>query len=91
MKFTSYTDGLLTNISQTIHSLFGGHPDLSISSQAFINRNKPFWSEFCIMIDTIMFWEPDHCKKSFLTDVKFAEDIIELAKEVLKDEYEYRK
>lgn len=81
-----YTHAVLTQISQTLNVIIGGHPNQSLSSRAYANRDKLFWSDLFIVIETVFFWEKDHCRKAFEVDVRFAKNILKIADEVLKED-----
>ena len=79
----------LTNIailmSQTAHTLLfprTGNPDLTISARAHIEAEvygSPRWTIARDVIDTIFFWDNDHCRGSFERDVRNAEMFLDYA------------
>ena len=69
--------GIAAWISQGINCVFlSGSPDMTVSSRCHINRNKPRWRTARAVINKIFFWQEDHCKASFRSDVGFAMTII---------------
>jgi len=66
--------------SQTINLwLLFGHHDQTVSARCYVNRNHRGWSMAYSMINTLFFWDADHCHKSFLRDVEFAKDVLKQA------------
>lgn len=53
--------------SQLINTLFGGHPNESISGRAY--REKRPWERW---INTLLWFDKDHCRVSYENDVKWA-------------------
>lgn len=65
--------GIATWLSQGINCAFmKGSPDMTVSARCFINRNKPRWRVGYKVINRIFFWQKDHCKASFRSDVVYA-------------------
>lgn len=62
-----YLINLLISIDQFINTIFGGKPDDTISSRAhkLYRIGKPLLSR---IIDSIFFWEKNHCEKSVEDD-----------------------
>jgi hypothetical protein len=57
---------VLGGISQTINAAFlGGHQDESISGRSY----RSGWIMTTRLIDALVFWEKDHCKRSHEADV----------------------
>lgn len=69
-----YFTRIIAALSQLLNTLGGGHQNESISSRT--HRRK--WTRIEKLIDTVLFWETDHCKKSFENDlnycIKFVKD-----------------
>lgn len=63
----------LIALDQFINTLFGGTADETLSARSFrlgtIRQNK-IWYVFQIVIDKIFFWQPNHCKTSFINEYK---------------------
>ena len=80
MKISLQISRIGSMISQSINTVFlFGHPDMSISSRAFIANGKAKK-----IIDNIFFFHKNHCEKSFLVDVEFAKEIIKIHKDRFK-------
>jgi hypothetical protein len=59
-------------LSQLINvTLLNGHPNESLSGRAW--RTKSLWYK---VIDLIFWFDKDHCKYSYLNDIKYAHDLI---------------
>ena len=53
-------------IDQLVNTLFGGWADETISSVAWRKRNEGCgWALLRKLIDTLFFWQPDHCKTAY--------------------------
>lgn len=62
-----------TIISQALNViLFNGHPDESLSARAYRSKNQTLIR----FIDTVFFWEPNHCFNAFVTDVDRAQELL---------------
>ena len=72
-----FTRGLAW-LSQGFNWLFlNGNHDQTVSARCYVNRNKSPWKYFYITINTLVFWQDNHCKSSFDRDVDFALEIIQ--------------
>jgi hypothetical protein len=59
-------------LSQLCNVVFlNGHPNESMSGRAW--RTKSKWHK---VIDTLLWFDKDHCRTAFLNDVKYAADLI---------------
>jgi hypothetical protein len=52
--------------------LFNGHPNESISGRAWRTNSK--WYK---VIDSLLWFDKDHCKTAFLNDLKYAKSFYE--------------
>lgn len=65
---------LLNAASEFLNVLiFNGDSNYSLSGDAYRYRRY----KLMCFIDTIFFWQEEHCKNSYLMDVKRAEDFLE--------------
>ena len=72
-----FTRGLAW-LSQGFNWLFlNGNHDQTVSARCYVNRDKSPWKYFYITINTLVFWQDNHCKSSFDRDVEFALEIIQ--------------
>lgn len=56
----------LIAVDQFINTLAGGWADETISARAYRCRyTKPHWYKVMKIIDSIFFWQTNHCKASF--------------------------
>ena len=72
-----FTRGLAW-LSQGFNWLFlNGNHDQTVSARCYVNRDKSPWKCLYITINTLVFWQDNHCKSSFDRDVEFALEIIQ--------------
>lgn len=63
-------------VSQTINLwLLFGHHDMTVSARCYINRDKPYWRVAYKVINTIFWFQKNHCKESFDEDIKYAMEV----------------
>lgn len=53
---------------QFVNTIFGGDPDETISARAWRQRNKKRWGIMRVLIDTLFFWQKNHCYKAYLQE-----------------------
>ena len=71
MKLKQYIINILVALDQSINVLFLGQPDETISSRAWrCKDSSSFWKFMRKLIDTIFFWQKDHCYYSFIAEVE---------------------
>ena len=64
-------------LSQGINCIFlGGLHDQTVSARAYLNRDKKIWGLVYSGLNSIFFWQEDHCLDSHLADVQFAKQIL---------------
>lgn len=57
-------------VDQLLNTLFGGYADETISARVYRNRNNSWWWAFWLRtIDTVFFWQEEHCRKSALAEL----------------------
>ena len=62
---------VLIAIDQTINTIFNGYADETLSSRAYRRQHKnKFWKYGRIFIDTLFFWQEDHCYKAYQSEVE---------------------
>ena len=64
-------------LSQGLNLLLGGHHDMTLSARCYLNRNRPGWRTAYRLINRLFFWQADHCKISFQSDVRYAEQVLQ--------------
>ena len=57
--------------------LLNGNHDQTVSARCYVYRDKSPWKYLYITINTLVFWQDNHCKSSFDRDVDFALEIIQ--------------
>lgn len=71
MKLKQYIINILVAFDQFVNVLFLGQPDETISSRAWrCKDSSSFWKFMRKLIDTIFFWQKDHCYYSFIAEVE---------------------
>lgn len=64
-------------LSQGINCiLLGGLHDQTVSARAYLNRDKKIWGLVYSGLNSIFFWQEDHCLDSHQDDVQFAKQIL---------------
>lgn len=60
----------LIALDQLLNTILGGHPDETLSSRAWRaeQNNKTFGKFFRPLIDSIFFWQEDHCYQGYLAE-----------------------
>ena len=60
----------LVAIDQLLNTILGGHADETLSARAYRTEqsDKPFGKFFRPLIDTIFFFDKDHCYQSYLSE-----------------------
>ncbi len=62
--------GIAAWLSQGLNKVFlNGSPDMTVSARCYINRERPGWRIAYRAINRVFFWQDDHCKSSFRSDV----------------------
>ena len=65
---------LLIAIDQTVNTLVWakdegfGMADETISARAWRLQSRPLWGATRAMIDTLFFWDRNHCEKSYYSE-----------------------
>lgn len=67
----AYVHGILASLSQLLNAVCGGHPNMTLSARAYLEREKPCWAFIEKSINTLFFWQHDHCFWSWQQDVRF--------------------
>lgn len=71
MTFKQYLTNVLISIDQLINTIFWGCPDETLSARAYRNRHQSKVSKsICIFIDLIFFWQKNHCKHAYESELK---------------------
>lgn len=61
---------ILIAIDQLFNALFGGWADETLSSRAWRQQDrKTYWHILRIVIDCLFFWEADHCRQAYESEL----------------------
>ena len=60
----------LIAIDQLFNSVLGGYADETLSARAWRMQEYSYWDIARKAIDLIFFWEKDHCKESYLNEIR---------------------
>ena len=73
----SYLTRVAAWLSQGINCIFlNGSPDQTVSARSYVNRSNSLWGMLYFTINTIFFWQEDHCRDSYEADVLFAKAVL---------------
>ncbi len=69
--------GIAAWLSQGLNKiLLNGSPDMTVSARCHLNRHRPNWNRARRVINAAFFWQDDHCKASFQSDVNYAVHVL---------------
>lgn len=68
----THPDGfqILVALDQLVNTLMGGMADETLSARAWRNHMKGRRSWPAKIIDTIFFWQKDHCREAYESEVE---------------------
>jgi hypothetical protein len=79
----NYLLNILVLLSQIINTVFlFGDADMTVSARCYINRDKKSWGRAYKIINTVFFFQENHCRSSFAADIKYAKTVIGYAAQV---------
>lgn len=64
MRGGKYVFQVLVALNQLLNALTGGWADEMLSARTYRNRHKPAWGHFMRLIDTLFFWQKEHCRQA---------------------------
>lgn len=69
-KFVNYIYEVLLAVDQLGNAILNGDEDMSISARSFVMdaRGKRSWPRK--FIDWMFFWQEDHCRNAFISEVE---------------------
>jgi hypothetical protein len=67
-RLLSYLKNTLIAFDQLCNALLFGSPDETFSARAYRLRSDGWWVVY-ILINCIFFWQEDHCKGSYMSEV----------------------
>ena len=82
MERMPYWAGLGTALSQFLHALIGGHPDMSLSARAHLSKHHRAW--WYVWIVAEMLFGEGHCSGAWASDAEYAEEVLRIEQEGLK-------
>ena len=56
--------------------LLAGHHDQTVSARCYVNRHSTPWNVARLAINTVFFWQPDHCQASHQRDIEFSREVL---------------
>lgn len=65
----SYIECLLIAIDQLFNAIFMGSPDETLSARCWRKKASQPWKMFRICIDYIFFWQKEHCKSAWSSEM----------------------
>ena len=80
----TYFHHLLVSLSQLANTLMGGHPDMTISSAAWVRSQTGQGDRVRALMDALFWWEEGHCQESFERDVRFASRVFHWQRQILR-------
>jgi hypothetical protein len=60
---------ILVALDQLVNTIFGGYAEETMSSRCWRLREFQPYKTLRPVIDTILFFDPDHCETSYLNEV----------------------
>ena len=82
----NYWRNLAVAVSQALSTLFGGHPDMTISARVYLaaRRGGERAQRWERRLNWLFAWlEEDHCRESFEADVRHASQVFRWQREIL--------
>ena len=74
--------GVAAWLSQGINcAVLKGSPDMTVSARCYVYRDKAYWRIAYVVINRIVFWQKDHCKLSFQSDIVYANWVLAILKQ----------
>lgn len=68
----SYLLRVLIGLDLLVNSLLAGSPYETLSGRAWRMhlKGQPYWGWTARAIDTLFFWQPDHCRKAYENELQ---------------------
>ena len=78
MTLRDYIWNVAQWLSQGLNTVaFAGNPNMTFSARCYVNRDEKVWSTAHKLVNILFFFQPEHCKQAYETDVKFANMVVE--------------
>lgn len=80
----SYLFNIGLALTRALNTILAGSPDETTSSRAYRAKVKghKYWKWTASFIDTLFFWDSEHCKNAHLNDLKRAKGNLKVWQEV---------
>lgn len=65
-----YFPQVLIAVDQLFNALLAGWADETLSSRAYRSQNKTRWFITMKFIDALFFWQKEHCKQAYLSELE---------------------
>ena len=65
----AYIQNILIAVDQVANAVLGGWPDETLSSRCYRLNSKPKWRFMEKLVNTLFFFQPDHCHKAYIAEV----------------------
>ena len=72
-NFSHHTHQIGIALDQLCNTLLGGWADETFSSRCWRHRDRPGWKQLRKIVDCLFFWEKNHCRESYNSEVKAAQ------------------
>ncbi|UQZ89527.1 hypothetical protein C4J81_15325 [Deltaproteobacteria bacterium Smac51] len=71
-RLVKYFWNVLIGLDQFINTMLAGHPDETFSARTYRKAiaGQWFWRAMCAFIDSLFFWQDDHCRKSHENELR---------------------
>lgn len=71
----------LLNVAEVLSQAFNaivlrGNPNVTVSARCYLNRHRAGWSTAYRAINRVFFWQEDHCRSSWVSDIVFARQAV---------------
>ena len=78
MTLRDYIWNVAQWLSQGLNTVvFAGNPNMTFSARCYVNRDEKVWATVHKLVNILFFFQPEHCKQAYETDVKFANMVVE--------------
>lgn len=69
-RLKQYVWHILIALDQSLNTICGGYPDETFSSRVHrkAEAGQWFWKALRFMINSLFFWQPNHCQESYQSE-----------------------
>ena len=68
-KVKHWIKQVLVAFDQFLNTLIGGWADETFSARCWRLRERPFWGVVRRIVDTILFFDTNHCEESYRSEI----------------------